>query len=103
MRTRWVDYALYRRLRLSHAGLLPDFAEILRQRRADLGLTRAQVADRAGCHESTVWRLEQEERTYLPRRDIFYGLAGALGLTALEMLEAAGYLEAEAVALRRVS
>ena len=100
---RTADLAFYRRHRLAHTGLLPDFGEIIRSRRADLGLTQAAVAEIAGCVPSTISYIETQPRTYLPLRRIFWGLGRALDLTAEEMLEAAGYLEAEAAELRRAS
>lgn len=78
---------------ITHGCRPPSFGETLRQIREQCGMTRPELAERAGLNPSTVWSIESGRRqTELPtiRR-----IAAALGATDRErdqLLVAAGYL-----------
>jgi transcriptional regulator with XRE-family HTH domain len=62
-----------------------DLAQLLRQRRQQLGLSFAQVAARAGISPFVVRQYERGART-VPRRRTLQGLAAALDLALPELI-----------------
>ena len=75
-------------------GIDVTLGERIRQLRDALGITHAQVAERAGISRSYVTRLEAD-KVDLPAKDKLKGLAEALGTSRGDLLQAAGYLEQE--------
>jgi transcriptional regulator with XRE-family HTH domain len=58
---------------------MPTFAELLKQLRADAGLSQAQLAQKAGIHKRAVAKLEYAERE--PSLETADRIARALGIS----------------------
>lgn len=76
-------------------GVAGDFWYIMAFRRNDLELTQRAVGENLGVKPSTICAWEHGKVKRLPLPGKFWALAATLGLSALEMLEAAGYLTEE--------
>lgn len=70
--------------RIDHAPIVKRFAGRLRERRAQAGLTQAELADRAGVAANYVSRLEAAR--IAPSIDTLERLAEALATTAHDLL-----------------
>ncbi|AWM39833.1 anaerobic benzoate catabolism transcriptional regulator [Gemmata obscuriglobus] len=70
--------------RITHAAIVRRFADRLKERRTALGLTQAEVAERADVTVNYVGRLEAAGAA--PGIDLLDRLAQALGTTAAELL-----------------
>jgi transcriptional regulator with XRE-family HTH domain len=71
-------------------------AQVIRERRAELGLTQEELAERIGCgvRQADVSRLERG-RVVLPRRDRLERIAAALDLAPGELLVRSGWAGAD--------
>jgi transcriptional regulator with XRE-family HTH domain len=64
--------------------------EIIKRRRQEIGLSRREVARRAGVNDSTIVRIENGDIAN-PRSDMLQSLATALNLSYADLFAAAGY------------
>lgn len=64
--------------------------ERLKERREGRGLTRQQLSELAGMHQTYLGRIERGER--MPSAPMLRRLAEPLGFTEIELLKMAGYL-----------
>jgi transcriptional regulator with XRE-family HTH domain len=94
----------------SDAAASTTLAQLVREQRARLHLTQAELAARVGVSRSAISELEAG-RIEQPRASVFMRLAAALGLPAAVLLAAAGHpssglaleLEADALAVLAAS
>jgi phage repressor protein C with HTH and peptisase S24 domain len=75
------------------AGPRPTVGEIVASRRAALGLSLQQLAQRAGCAKSYLSMIEQGRRAAPPGEEILSRLESSLGLGAGALAEAARWQE----------
>lgn len=75
---------------VEHAADAASLGRLVREQRARLRLTQAELAERVGVSRSAISELEAG-RIEQPRASVFARLAAALGLPAAALLAAAGY------------
>ena len=63
------------------------FSRIVKKHREKAGLSRAELARKAGLHQTYIGLLEREERS--PNLDTAKAIAKALGLTLAEIIKQA--------------
>lgn len=75
------------------------FAEWLKWKRDQVGLTQDEVAIRVGCKKAYISKLEDESRKKPPPVETLHALSVALGTSVVEPLLALGYVPSDATNL----
>ncbi|WP_147378913.1 helix-turn-helix domain-containing protein [Mycobacteroides abscessus] len=70
-----------------------NLAQLLREKRTELGLNIPVAAQRAHVDRGTLWRLEDGRITY-PRAEVLIALGTALGIPPADLFTAVGWLPA---------